>query len=310
MMPISIKGKPVTVPSVMAENRTIVIRGTILRVARVMDDFLDAQGVQDPDPIILALKKSKKADLFSFLGRFAAATGNEQLPFWHANYHVEYQDLSAIHVISFDHWWAHQIKKQTRRKIRKALEEGITVCQVPPDDQFIEGIVQIFNETPVRQGKKFWHYGKGFPQVKREISTYSDRSTFLGAYFDGNLVGFAKLINCGCFGRANQLLSMVKHRNKPVTNALVAELVRICEKERLSYLIYGGWNEGTLRDFKVNNGFRMLSVPRYYMPLTPRGQFVLKVGLHKGARQLLPNSVRTVIRNLRQAWHKSRLLSS
>ena len=60
-------------------------------------------------------------------------------------------------------------------------------------------------------------------RVKRDISTYSEQSHFIGAYWENELVGFAKLINCQDFGRANQLISMIKHRDKPITNAIIGK---------------------------------------------------------------------------------------
>ena len=41
---------------------------------------------------------------------------------------------------------------------------------------FSRGISNVYNETPIRQGRKFWHYGKSFDQVKAANATYLDRS--------------------------------------------------------------------------------------------------------------------------------------
>ena len=37
------------------------------------------------------------------------------------------------------------------------------------DDEFITGMTRIFNETPVRQGRRFWHYGKDFDTVRSSL---------------------------------------------------------------------------------------------------------------------------------------------
>lgn len=303
-MLISVRGKPVEVECLVVEDRTIVIRGRILRVARVFDDFLDSKGVDKPEAIIKILKENQKADIFTFLSRFSAAVGEEGPPDWQDRYHLEYEYEAAIRVLSFDYWWKNDIKKQTRRRIKKAEEEGITVREVPLGDQLLQGIFRIFNETPVRQGKKFWHYGKDLDQVNDEISTYSDRSIFIGAYWGDELIGFAKMINCEKFGRCNQLLSMVAHRNKPVTNALIAELVRTCERKGIPYLKYGAWIEGSLGDFKQNNGFKKLAIPRFYKSLTFRGRVALNVGIHRGVREILPEPVRRSGIWLRRIWYR------
>ena len=60
----------------------------------------------------------------------------------------------------------HQIKSRVRNQIRKAEKEGLVVKEVPYDDDFVRGMTAIFNESPVRQGRPFWHYGKSFETVK------------------------------------------------------------------------------------------------------------------------------------------------
>jgi len=303
-MRISVKGKPVEVPCLLIEGRTIIVRGRILRIAGVFDDFLDSRDIDDPEPIIRALKENRESDIFNFLGSFSVAVGEKERPAWQTCYQIEYDHLAAIRVVSFERWWTHDIKKQARRKVKKAKEKNVTVCQVPLDDQLLKGIVRIFNEMPVRQERPFWHYGKGFRQVKEEISTYADRSIFLGAYCRDELIGFAKLINCGDFGRANQLISMVKHRDKPVTNALIAELVRTCESKSIPYLVYGAWFEGSLGHFKKNNGFKKVAIPRYYNALTFKGRVALRLGIHKGVREFLPDPIRKNLRSIRRVWYR------
>ena len=36
--------------------------------------------------------------------------------------------------------------------------------------RLVNGIIGIFNQSPVRRGKPFWHYGKDFDTVKKEMS--------------------------------------------------------------------------------------------------------------------------------------------
>ena len=303
---ISVRGKPVYVPCLEVEGRTIIVTGRLPRIAKIFDDFLDSRGVENPDSIIKTIKQQRKADLFTFLGRFTDAVLPEKpkVPVRYTN-HIVYEYEAVIHVVSFEHWWKNDINKKTRRNIRKAKKENVNVCVVRLDDKLIRGIDRIFNETPIRQGKQFWHYGKKFDQIKREISTYANESIFLGAYFKNELIGFAKLINCGDFGRANQILSMMAHRDKPVTNALIAELVRTCERNNIPYLKYGAWLEGSLGDFKRNNGFKKLVIPRYYTALTLRGKVALGIGIDKkGVRGILPNSIRNGFIQLRNKWYK------
>ena len=305
---ISVKGRPTEVPCLLVGDFHIIIKGRFLRYASVFDDFLDSRGVDDPDPIIHSLKKSKNADIFSFLISFDKSVDVEKISKSEFFYSIKYDYLAAIRITSFEHWWKNEINKNVRRKVKKAMEEGVFVREVPLEDKLIYGIVRIFNETSVRQGKPFWHYGKNFNQVKEEISTYIDRSIFLGAFLGDQLIGFAKLINCGSFGRANQLLSMVKYRDKSVTNALIAELVKICERENIPYLVSGNWTDNSLGNFRRSNGFKKIAIPRHYVPLTLRGEVALRLGLHKGVREILPYTVRRYLRLIRMYFYDRKIV--
>ena len=70
--------------------------------------------------------------------------------------------------------------------------------------------VPIYNETSVRQGKSFWHYGKEFETIKRSLGSYVERSTFIGAYLQDELIGFIKITWVGETGTITQILSMKK----------------------------------------------------------------------------------------------------
>ena len=54
----------------------------------------------------------------------------------------------------------------------------MVVKQTELTDDLIKGIVRINNETPVRQGKPFWHFNKSFDEVKSANSTYPERNYF------------------------------------------------------------------------------------------------------------------------------------
>ena len=69
----------------------------------------------------------------------------------------------------------------------------MTVKVTEFSDQLVEAICRIYNETPVRQGKTFWqHYQKDFESVRSALATYLERSIFLGAYYEDELIGFMK----------------------------------------------------------------------------------------------------------------------
>ena len=87
----------------------------------------------------------------------------------------EWEEIAVLPIQSYEHWWNHQIKSRVRNQIRKAEKEGLVVKEVPYDDDFVAGMTAIFNESPVRQGRPFWHYGKTFETVKSQFARYLHR---------------------------------------------------------------------------------------------------------------------------------------
>src|SRR5262249_53520950 len=92
----------------------------------------------------------------------------------------------------------------------------------------------------------------------------------------------------------------------------IAHAVRACANRHVEYLVYSNFSYGNkqhdgLSDFKERNGFTKVVVPRYYVPLTAKGQLALRFGLHKGLVDLLPESVLSTGRQLRKAWYERRV---
>src|SRR5262249_37200537 len=148
----------------------------------------------------------------------------------------------ALPITSFDHWWNKQIKSRTRNLIRKTEKSGVEVREAIFDDEFARGMTDIFNETPVRQGRRFWHYGKDFETVKRQFSRYLFREHLIGAYYRGELIGFVMLANAGRYALTGQIISKIQHRDKSTNNALIAKAVEVCEQKQLPYLVYLYWS--------------------------------------------------------------------
>jgi len=89
---------------------------------------------------------------------------------------------------------------------------------------------------------------------------------------------------------------------------LVAHAVRCCADWGIPYLVYAGFTYGkkqqdTLADFKRNNGFQQIDLPRYYVPLTPLGSLAFRLGLHHKLADRLPEPVAAKLRDLRKSWY-------
>jgi hypothetical protein len=289
-------------------GKEIRVEGRVVRTARLDADryhFLD-----DPETLIEGLRKSeKRIDLFTFLQRLPETTPKYAYP-------MEWDNLAVLPVSTFDHWWTQQIRSFPRNRARQAEKRGVQLREVPFDDALVRGIQEIYNECPVRQGRQFPHHGKDFKTIYREEATFLDCSVFIGAFLGNTLIGFAKLTYDETRTQANlmNILSMVQHRDKAPTNALIAHSVRACAERRIPYLVYQkfsyGKNSGdSLTHFKEINGFQRVDLPRYYVPLTVTGRIAFRLGLHHKLVDHLPGTVAAKLRNLREAWYNRKFQS-
>jgi hypothetical protein len=294
--------------SVKVGGREILVSGRLLRVARPAVDLYESIG--DPGATLQALREcSCRIDLFTFM-----QTLGDRSPGY--PYTMEWDNVAAMPISTFEHWWTKQINDKTRNVVRLAEKKGIVVREVPFDDPLVEGIAAVYNESPVRQGKPFWHYGKDLQTVRREHATFLERSVFIGAFLQNELVGFVKLVCDDDRTQAGlmQIISMIRHRDKAPTNALIAQAVRSCASREIPHLVYGKFTYGnkqpdSLSDFKRHNGFRRVHRPRYYLPLTAVGRTALRLGLHRGLIDRIPGTVLARLRTARQRWY-DRLLPS
>jgi hypothetical protein len=286
-------------------GKEIKVNGRIIRTAGLAGDgyeFLD-----DPRAAVEGLIGSGvHADLFTFMQRLPDTTPKHDYP-------MEWDNQAVLPVTTFDHWWTQQIKGEIRTAVRRSEKRGIEVREIPFDDALVSGIHAIYNEAPVRQGKAFWHYGKDLDFVRELNSRYLDRSIFLGAYLEGSLVGFVKLVHDEerVLAGLMQILSMAQHRDKAPTNALVAQAVRSCAERGIPYLVYGKMVWGKkhydgLIEFKRRNGFQQIDVPRYYVPLTLAGRTALRLGLHRKLTDHIPEPVLARLLKLRSRWYDYR----
>ena len=292
---IDIKGKYVEVDSVRLGDVRVILAKGFLRKAWVYDEwYVD---VDDPVLFIETLEKlSPRPDLFTFIQRLPH--GEPRYPyFW------EPESWAVLPVTSFDHWWKDQITDKTRNSARKAEKKEVVIKRPEFDDAFVQGMVEIFNETSIRQGRPFWHYGKDFETVKTEFSRFLFRESLIGAYYRDELIGFIMLGYAGEYAVIGQIISKLEHRDKSTNNALMAEAVRICEEKKIPFLFYAGWDDRSLGKFKKHNGFERFDIPRYFVPLTMKGRLVLLLKLHHGVRDLIPQNIKDKLRDLRNRYY-------
>ena len=307
---IRIAGKTFYVPSVEICDRTVVVTGNWLRMAAVKDEELvEGETVDVPAAFIEEMKGSTlRADILTFAQKLPETTPKY-------DYDFQWDNWAAIPTASFRHWWESRLPQESRKNVRRAAKRGVAVKVAQFDDEFVKGIQGIYNETPIRQGKRFWHFGKDFDTVRRENATYLDRSEFLGAYLNEELIGFVKIIYVDKTATLIQILAKNEHQDKRPMNALLAKAVEVCESKHISYLLYGKYvydenDTSPLTEFKRRNGFEEIKVPRYFVPLTAKGKLAFKLGFHRGAKGVIPIPLLRLMKCLRSRYYRSRNLST
>jgi hypothetical protein len=287
-------------------GKDISVQGRLIRIARIDGEKFTFPG--DPELMVEGLRRSGvRADLFTFLQKLPETTPKYGYP-------MEWDNLAVLPVSTYDHWWTHQIRSYARNRARQASKRGVLLREVPFDRNLLEGICNIYNECPVRQGRRFPHYGMTLESAQRYAGTFLGRSIFLGAFFEGKMIGFVKLVmdETRTHACAIHILSMIQHRDKAPTNALVAQAVRTCAERGISYLVYEKFTYGrksgdSLSAFKEANGFERMELPRYYIPVTKLGAIALRLSLHHRFVDRIPEPILAKLRELRTAWHMRKL---
>lgn len=290
------------------DGREVRINGRLVRIG-----FIDGEGYQfldDPESAIKVIGKQPRIDIFTFIQRLSDTAPRYSYP-------MEWDNMAALRVTTFDDWMTKQIDFKVRNKARKAGKNGVIVRETEYDEAYVRGIQGIYNESPVRQGKPFWHYGKDLESVRRMNGTFFERSIFIGAYFQEQLIGFVKLVHDEQKGQAGlmQIVSMISHQDKAPTNALIAQAVRSCADRGISYLWYANMSYGKkqadgLADFKRHNGFQKIEVPRYYVPLTLTGRLALRLNLHHGLSEMVPEPIAASYRKFRRQWYEKKAVAA
>jgi hypothetical protein len=267
-------------PCLRLGDLDVRVDGRVLRTASLQDEYYVPAG--EPDKLVAGLKANRRGiDLFTFVQelhepepRFGAPSG--------------WDEMAVLRVSTYQHWFDKQITFKPRNKLRKAWKNGIDTRVVPFSDELLGGIKSIYNETPLRQGKRNWHYGKDLATLEREHATFLDRSEFIGAYLQDELVGFAKVTHGPHYSIIMNIVATLAQRDKAPMNALIAKTIERVAARQIPLLNYGVWGRRGLNEFKVANGFECVTIPRYFVPLTARGRVALKLQLHRGFKERLP----------------------
>ena len=285
--------------STFFENEEIVVSGGLITIASLAPECYE--DVANPEGFIQTLKRAGiKADIFSFGQRLPDIKPSY-------SYYMEWESIAVCRIKSYEDWLKNQVDKEIRKNVNKAYKKGIVVKLADFDDELVRGIMNIYNETPIRQNKPFPHYNKDFATIKRELATYLDKSYFIGAYYNDELIGFIKMYYSEKCASTLQVISKIEHRDKKTNNALLAKAVEICDQKKMDFLQYGVWSFRSFGDFKKSNGFERVDIPIYYIPLNAKGHIALKLKLHHGLKNMLPKKIADSLLDLRTKWYSRKL---
>ena len=306
MIELSIKGRKKRVLAWEVGQVRVVKMGWFITTAQIFDEYwLEVDKLPNPHEVIRELKDMRdKPDLFTFAQRVPNVDPN-------FNFHTEWDNIAVLPISTYEYWFQKQISSATRRNVRASEKRGVIIRVAEYNEDYVRGIMSIYNESPYRQGRKFWHYGKEFESVKKENGTYAERSTFLAAFYQNEMIGYLKIVWDKQTAAIMQILSKIAFLDYRPNNALLAEAVRQCCYRGVKYLlyekiVYNNKTNDSLTRFKQNNGFVRMDVPRYYVPLTNRGSMALHLGLHRGLKERVPDWIAAFLRDFRRRWYEKK----
>jgi hypothetical protein len=278
--------------TLQVQNKELIVYGRCPRIVRLYDEYFD--WVAEPNQFLNDLKQQTvPADLFTFVQKGVVAAQPQY------DFHHEWDELAVLQMTSYQDWFKKRIRHEERNRIKKAEKIGVVTRVVELDDDLLKGIKEIYDESPLRQGRPFRHYQKSLEYLRQITATFPDKCEFIGSYYEGNLIGFVKVMHDGDTSYLIQLISMMKQRDKSPANALIAKTVEHCAERGMKYLRYGNWCRRGLGEFKRNNGFEKVPVPRYFIPLNLVGKCALPLRLHRGLADLLPEKLLDAALDLR-----------
>jgi hypothetical protein len=121
----------------LVDGKEIVVRGRLPRIAQLRSEYYES--VSDPSRFLDELKGAPiKADLFTFID----ASRSRAFP----EFHQEYDSIAALSITTHEHWWKKQINDKTRNMVRKAYKSGVEIRVARFTDEFVRGVVTLYNE--------------------------------------------------------------------------------------------------------------------------------------------------------------------
>src|SRR6266851_3521386 len=153
---ISVRGKWIRVPAVQMGGKTIFVKGKWIRTAAVYDEEWLETELEDPEACVQRLKQQGseglRADIFTFAQKLPATKPKH-------NYPMNLESWAVARTGNFKQWWE-KLPQETRKNVRRSQKRGVVVTVREFSDDMVREIVDLNNDSPMRQGRPNNHYGK------------------------------------------------------------------------------------------------------------------------------------------------------
>jgi len=127
-------------------GKEIRIEGRLIRMAQLEGDGYEY--LEDPKAMLEGLRECKtRIDLFSFMQRLPETSPKYAYP-------MEWDNLAALPVTTFDHWWTQQIGFKARNKAKQGEKKGVVVREAPFDDALVKGYGRFTTRTLSGRGRR------------------------------------------------------------------------------------------------------------------------------------------------------------
>src|SRR5208283_5106927 len=134
---IKIKGKTVRVPSARIDGKTVVVRGKWFMMAAVQDEEWLSGEVDEPAFFVEQIKQKRmKADVFTFCQKLPHIEPEHP-------YYMEWDNVAAIPVTTFQEWWEKRLPQVTRKSIRRGFKRDVVASVCEFNDDLVHGIIEI-----------------------------------------------------------------------------------------------------------------------------------------------------------------------
>ena len=159
----TIKGKWGRVPAFDYKGKNIIVKGTWLRRAQLLDEeWLDTE-LEDPELCAKLLKSQRRGGLHADILTFAQKPPVSTPKY---DYYAEWDSIAAVKTTNFREWWE-RLPRASRKNVRRSQKRGVRVFVKPLDDQLIHGIMGVSNEPQFDRGSPTGIMGRRLRRSRR-----------------------------------------------------------------------------------------------------------------------------------------------